>query len=149
MKAKIIIPTLVLGAVALGGCSGGGQSSALPDCRSYRAAISRAYSDPESQALLTGLTKDDALAVTNDREAFQADISKHAGQIASRQAARTSALAAGPSASDSLGDALGNAIARTPVTDDTAQYLQSQLTKWQAYVDKEIPRILSRQGCAA
>lgn len=145
MHAKIIIPTLILGVVALGGCAGGDDSSALPDCRSYRAAISRAYADPESTVIPSGLTEDDARDLTTDREAFQSNLAEHTRRIASQRAAADQARAAVATGSKDLGDQL----VAMPVTDDTAQYRQTQRAKWQAYVDAEIPRILSRQGCSS
>lgn len=168
MKTRIAISLLVLGTLAFAGCGSASgsddaspaarevsavptddaspsSSAALPDCRAYRAAISRAYADPESTVIPSGLTGEDARAVTTDRQGFQSSVAAHAQGIAGRQAAADQARAAVAAGSTDLSDRLVS----MPVTDDTAQYRQTLLSKWQSYVDQEIPRILSRQGCAS
>lgn len=145
MKTRMAISLIALGTVLFAGCGGasGNDESALPDCRSYRAAISRAFEDPESTVTPTGLSVEDKRAVVNERQSFQAAIAAHAQEIADQQAGAARAKAAVAAGSTSVGDLLMSG----KVMDDTAQHRQAQLTRWQTYVDQEIPRILSRQGC--
>ena len=150
MKTRSIIAALAVtaGAATLAGCGGqsGTASSGLPDCRTYRAAISRAYADPESTVAPTGLKSEDAAAVTKDRQAFQSAVAGYAQQDAADQKAHDAAVAAVAAGSTDLGDQL--ASLSVPGS-NTAQNRQRLTPNWQAYVDQEIPRVMSRQGCAS